>query len=464
MTSRIVRDLLKRRSGFLIPGGALYLALALLAYSMNGPHRFGSFLVVSGIALPSMLICLLLFEHQSGLTRVLMHLPIDRYALAKAYFASMVGVSTIWVLGLILIAWLAASWDGGAGWLAVPMAVAWAFLLAGLCFCMDALDNSGRKYGGESMPRWARVAIWVLFFTAWLTGEYAFFGSFLGSFHFMLSPDAWQPKHLLVLLALGAAASALGFARMRALLTTRRSRSKPRLTVPEPAIRKRLPLARKLTGFSAITAGCLWMPITIAAGLGGFFAIDIPVRGLPGLSDLHPRMDLSAPFVRGAIFACLVAIGFVATVPRFANFRVLKGLPLSARRLGASVTLLPTILVLIQVALVFPLLHILNPAAAADLFLPLTGAVGIGALLCPAVLVRPQQDIAFFSGYIGIIVLLYVWLMASVLVPGLQVFAPLVLAGGLFASWAFSSLVFRRALAAADKPLPLQRLSPGGNA
>jgi len=171
-------------------------------------------------------------------------------------------------------------------------------------------------------------------------------------------------------------------------------------------------------------------------------------------------MDLSAPFVRGAIFACLVAIGFVATVPRFANFRVLKGLPLSARRLGASVTLLPTILVLIQVALVFPLLHILNPAAAADLFLPLTGAVGIGALLCPAVLVRPQQDIAFFSGYIGIIVLLYVWLMASVLVPGLQVFAPLVLAGGLFASWAFSSLVFRRALAAA----PLQKLSPGGNA
>ncbi len=465
MISPIVRDFLKRRAGFLMLGSALHLAMSLLSYSINGPGGFGSFLVFSGMTWASALICVLFFEYQSGLMRVAMHLPIDRYALARAYFASIVGVPAAWVLGLTLIAWLVASWRGGVGWIAAPMAVAWAFFVAGLLLCMDLLENSGRKYGGEAVPRWARVAIWALFFTAWLTGEYAFFGSFLGSFHFMSSPDAWQPKHLLVLLALGAAASALGFARMRALLIARRPRSKPRLAAPKPAIRKRLPPMRKLTGFSAITASCLWMPVTIAAGIGAFFAIDILVRDLLGLSDSHPRMELNDPVVRGVVFSCMIAPGFLATAPRFANFRVLKGLPLSTCRLGASVMLLPTILVLIQVALVLPLLHALDPVAGADLFLPLTGAVGIGALVCPASLVRPQQQgIAFFAAYLGIFVLLGVWFAASALVPGLRIFAPLVLAGGLFASWALSSLVFRRALAAADKPLPLQRLSPGGNA
>lgn len=344
------------------------------------------------------------------------------------------------------------------------MAIAWAFLVAGLCFCMDALENSGRKYGGESAPRWARIAMWALFITAWLTGEYAIFGSFLGSFFFLGSPDAWQPEHPLVLLALGAAASVLGFARTRALLTARTSRSKPRLAVPGPVIGKRLPLARNLTGFAGITAGCLWMPVAITAALGAFFAIDIWVRGMLELSDSHPHMDLSDPVVRAAILGCLVALGFGVTAPRFANFRVLKGLPVSTRRLGACVTLLPAVLVLIQLALAFPMLHALDPVAATDLSLPLAGAVGIGALLCPAVLVRPQQDIALLVAQVGIGALLGSWLAFTALMPVLPLLASLVLAGGLFASWALSTLVFRHALAAADKPLPLQRVSPGGNA
>lgn len=464
MVSCIVRDFLERRFRFLLLGSVLYLAVSLLGYSVNGPDRFGSFLAFSGMVLAGVLIWVVLFEYQSGLTRVIMHLPIDRFALAKAYSARIVGVPTAWVLGLTLVAWLPAYLSGGVGWIAVPMAVAWSFLVAGLCFCLDALENSGRKYGGESAPRWARVAMWTLFITAWLAGEYAFFGSFLGSFNFLLSPDAWKLKHVLFLLALGAAASVLGVARTRALLNARTSRSKPRLAAPGPAISKRLPLARNLTGFAAITAGCLWMPVAIAAALGAFFAIDIWVRGLLELSDSYPHMDLSDPVVRAAIFGCLVALGFGVTAPRFANFRVLKGLPVSTRRLGACVTLLPAFLVLIQLALAFPLLHALDPVAATDLFLPFAGAVGIGALLCPAILVRPQQDIALLVGQVGIGALLGSWLGLTALVPVLQVSAPLVLVGGLFASWALSTLVFRRALAAADKPQPLQRISPGGNA
>lgn len=464
MISCIVRDFLKRRSRFLLLVSALYLVLALLGYSVNGPDRFGTFLALSGMPLASMLVCVILVEYQRGLTRVMMYLPIDRRALAMAYCALIVGVPTAWVLGLTLIAWLVASLGGGVGWIAVPMSVAWAILVAGLCFCMDAFENSGGRYGGESAPRRARIAMWALFATAWLVGEYAIFGSFLGSFYFLRSPDAWQPKHPLFLLALGAAASALGFARTRALLIASRARSKPRLASPGPAIRNWLPVARNLTGFASITAVCLWMPVAIATGLGAFFAIDIWIRDLLGLSGSHPHMDLSDPVVRIAILGCLVCLGFGVTAPRFANFRALKGLPVSTGRLGACVTLLPAVLVLIQLAMAFPLFHALDPVAATDLSLPLAGAVGIGALICPAVLVRPQQDVAFHVALVGIGTLMGSWLALTALVPVLKVSAPLVLAGGLFASSALSTLVFRHALAAADKPLPLQRVSPRGNA
>ena len=463
MTSRIVRDFLARRSRFLVQGSLLYLVVSLLYYSLDGPDGFRSFLPLSGMVWAGVTLGVLLSEFHRGLTRVNLHLPIGRRALAKTYCALVVGVPTALVLGLTLIAWLATSLDGGIGWISVPMAVAWAFLLSSLCFCMDALENSRRRYGGEPAPRRAQVAMWTLFLVAWLAVEYVFFGSFLGSFYFLLSPDTWQPKHLLVLLALGAAASTLGFARTRALLTARRAHPKSRSTAPGSAIRKRLPLARHLTGFAAVTASCLWMPVAIAGAFGAFFAIDTGVRHLVGVSDSYPRMDWSDTVVSGAIFTSFVVVGFCATVPRFANFRVLKGLPVSTRRLAACVTLLPAILVLIQVALAFPMLHVLDPVAATSISLPLAGVVGIGALLCPLLLVRTRADIWFITAVVGIAVLLSSWLTVSVRVPWLQVLAPLVLTGGLFASWGLSSLVFRHALAAVQEGPPLQRVSRGGD-
>ncbi len=324
---------------------------------------------------------------------------------------------------------------------------------------MDALENSRRKYGGESAPRWAQVALWALVVMAGLAGLYVFFGSF----DFFLSVDSWQLKHLLVLLAIGAAASILGFARTGALLTARRAHSKSRLAAHRPAIRKRLPLARNLTGFVALTASCLWMPIAIVGGLGAFFAIDFWVRSLLGLSDSHLLMDLSDTVIVAGVFTSFVVMGFAATVPRFANFRVLKGLPLSTRRLGACVTLLSAVLVLVQVALAFPLLYALDPVAATNLLPPLVGAVGIGSLLCPALLVRPNQDIWLIAALVVIGVLQAFWLTLAARAPALQLLAPLVLAGGLFASWALSMLVFRHALVATEKQPPLQWASRSGN-
>ena len=461
MISRIVRDFLERRSRVLLPGSALYLVVSLLVYSLVGPDRFGSYFPFSGMLLACVFLSVLDTELQGGLTRVLLHRPIDRRALAKTYSALAVGVPSAWVLGLTLIAWLAVSLGGGVGWISVPMAVAWAFLTSGLYFCMVALVNLGRAFGGESPPRSAQVAIWALIVMAWLAGEYVVFGSFIGSIYYLLSPDSWQPKHLLVVLALGAAASTLGFARTRALLTARRARPKSPMAELGPAIRKPLPLARNLTGFAAITASCLWMPIAIAVALGAFFAFEFWIRSLLGLSDSH--MDLSDPVVVAAIFGAFLVLGFVTTVPRFANFRILKGLPLSTRRLGACVTLLPAVLVLVQVALAFPLLYVLDPVAATNLVLPLVGAVGIGALLCPALLVRPQQDIWLIAALVVIAVLQSVWLTLAVRVPALQVLAPLVLAGGLFASWVLSMLLFRYALVATEKQPPLQWVSQGGN-
>lgn len=461
MTSRIVRDFLERISGFLLKGSLLYLVVSLLYYKLDGPDGFRSFFPLSGMVWAGVTLCVLLSEFHRGLTRVILHLPVGRRELAKTYCALVVGVPAALVMGLTLIAWLATSLGGGIGWISVPMAVAWAFLVSSLCFCIDALENSGSRYGGEPAPRWAQVAIWTLFVVAWLAVEYVFFGSLLGSFYFLLSPDTWQPKHLLVSLALGAAAATLGFARARALLTARRAHSKSRLAAPGRAIRMRLSPARHLTGFAAVTASCLWMPIAIVGALGAISAIDMGIRNLAGLSDSYPHMDWRNGVAGGAIFACVIAIGFTATVPRFANFRVLKGLPMSTRRLGACVTLLPAILVLIQVALAFPLLHILDPVAATNLFLPLVGAVGIGALLCPVLLVRPHVDIWFIAAFVVNGVLLGCWLTVSALAPVLKVLTPLVLAGGLYASWAISRLVFRHALAAAaDKPPPLQRVSP----
>ncbi len=430
MTSRIVRDFLERRSRVLLLGSALYLVVSLLVYSLVGADGFGSFLPFSGMLLVCVFLSVLEIELRGGLTRFLLHRPIDRRALAKTYCALAVGVPAAWVLGLTLIAWLAVSLGGGVGWISVPMAVAWAFLTSGLYFCLAALLNLGREFGGKSPPRSAQVAIWALIVMAWLAGEYVVFGSFIGSIYYLLSPDSWQPKHLLVVLALGAAASTLGFARAHSLLTARRTHSKSRLAAPRPAILSRLPLARNLTGFAAITASCLWMPIAIAGALGAFFAIDFWISSLLGLSDSSWLMDLSNTAVVVGILTFFLAFGFLTMVPRFANFRILKGLPLSTRRLGACVTLLPAVLVLVQVALAFSLLYALDPVAATNLFLPLVGAVGIGALLCPALLVRPQLDIWLIAALVVIAVLQSVWLTLAARLPALQVLAPLVLGGG----------------------------------
>ena len=459
MISRIVRDFLERRSMVLLLGSALNLFLLLLAYSRYGQDGFRNFLLICAILIGSISAGLLYFEYRSGLMRLLLHLPLDRSALARTYWVMAVGVPTAWVLGLTLIAWLATSAGSRVAWIAVPMAVALAFFFSSFCFWMDALENSRRKYGGESAPRWAQVALWALVAMASGAGVYVF----LGSLEIFLFMDSWQLKHLLVVLAFGAAASTLGFARTRALLIARKAHRKSRWGAPGPAIRLRPFLTRTFSGFAAVTLSCLWIPAAIVAGLAAFFALDFWARYLLGLSDSHPHMDWSNTVAGGAIFTGFVVMGFGATVPRFANFCVLKGLPVSTRRLGACVTLLPAILVLIQVALAFPLLHALDPMAATNLFLPLAGAVGIGALLCPALLVRPQQDIWFLAALVGIAVLLSAWLTLSARVPVLQVLAPLVLAGGLFASWALSRLVFRHALASAVKGPPLQWVSTGGD-
>ena len=457
MISRVVRDFLERRATDLLLCSALYLVFSLLAYSLAGRDGFGTFLLLFAMLLACATAGVLYLEYRSGLMRILLHLPVGRSALATAYWVLAVGVPTALVLGLTVIAWLATSAGGRVGWFSVPMAVALAFLFSSFSFCFEALENSRRKFGGESASRRSQVALWVLVVMGGLAGVYVFWRLF----GFLLSMDSWQLRHLLVVLTLGTAASILGFARTRALLTSRRAHGKSRSVTPDRAIRKRLQLPRNLTGFAAVTASCLWMPIAIAGAIGVLFAIDMGVRHLRGLSV--PHLDWSDTVAGAGIFTCFVVAGFTATVPRFANFRVLKGLPVSTGRLGACVTLLPAILVLIQVALALPLLYVLDPIAAANIFWPLAGAVGIGALFCPLLLVRPKQDIWFFAVLVGIAVLQSCWLTVSARVPWLQALAPLVLAGGLFASWALSSLLFRYALAAYEEGPPVQWISRGGD-
>ena len=468
MISRIVRDYLQRRSRFLLLCSALYLVLTLVAYRLAGHYGIGSFLLLFAVLLTCVGVGLIFFDYQTGFARLLLHLPVDPRAVAKTHWVLAVGIPTVWALGLTLVAWLATAAVGRFSWLTVPMAVALSFWIASFVFFLGAIENSGRKFGGDSAPAWVQPVVWTLVGLAAVAGFYLL-GAQVG-YYVNRNPggsaqamEFWKLDHMLLLLLFGAAASSLGFARARALLITGRVQWKSSWAAPWPVIRKRLPLARNLTGFAAITAGCIWVPIAIAAALGVFFAIDISIRDLLELSDSHPHMDLSDPVVRAGILGFLVVLGFYATVPRYANFRILKGLPVSTRRLGVCVTLLPAILVLIQMALAFPLLYFLDPVATMNFSLPLVGAVGIGALLCPVILVRPQLEIVSFAAILGIGALLGSWLTTSARVPVLQMLAPLVLAGGVLASWALSVLVFRHAVAAANKPLSLQRVSPGGN-
>ena len=460
MMSRIIRDFVQRRSIVLVTGSALYLVFSLLAYSLAGHDGFGFFLLAFAILFVCLIAGVLYFDNHSGLPRVLFHLPVDRSALAKTYWAMAVGVPTAWVLGLTLIAWLATSAGGRVAWFSVPIAVALSFLMASFVFCMEALENSRRKFGGESAPRWAQVAMVTLVVLAALAGGFVF----LRSFDFFLSMDFWQVKHLLALLALGAAASTLGWARTRALLRARKARPRLRLAGPGLAILKRPLMLRNLSGFAAITVSCLWIPAAIAAGLATFFAFDMGARYLLGLNQSHPHMELSGdPGAAALVLACFIVCGFAATYSRFANPRMLLGLPVSARKLSAFVTLLPATLVLLQVALAFPLLYVLDRTAAMTLFLPLAGAVGIAALICPAILVRPQGAVTGLLATAAIVILICLWLVVSVRVPALQPAAVLVFAGGLIVSWALTWLVFRYALDSVTKPLPVQRVAPLGN-
>lgn len=468
MISRIVRDFLQRRSRFLLLCSALYLVLTLLAYSLAGQYGIGSFLLLFAVLLACAGVGMIYFDYQTGFARLILHLPVDPDVVAKTHWILAVGIPTAWTLGLTLVAWLATAALGRVSWLTVPMAVALSFWGASFVFFLTAIENSGRKFGGDSAPPWVRPVVWTLVGLAALAGFYLL-GAQVGYYvnrnsrGSSQSMEFWKLEHVLLLMGLGAAASSLGFARARALLIAGNAQRISKWAAPWAVIYRRLPRARNLAGFAAITASCLWMPIASAGALGAFFAIDIWIRDLLELSVSHPHMDLNDPVVRAGILGFLVVCGFYATVPRFANFRVLKGLPVSARRLGACVTLLPTSLVLIQMALVFPLFYVLDSVAAVNLFLPLVGAVGIGALLCPAILVRPQLDIASLAAIVAIGALMGSWLTLSARAPVLQVLVTLVLAGGLFASWALSTLVFRHALAAADKPLPLLWVSPAGN-
>ena len=461
MMSRIIRDFVQRRSIVLVTGSALYLVFSLLAYSLAGHDGFGFFLLAFAILFACLNGGVLYFDYQNGLTRVLFHLPVDRSALAKIYWAMTVVVPTAWVLGLTLIAWLATSAGGRVAWLSVPIAVALSFLMASFAFCVDALENSRRKFGGESAPRWAQVAMVTLVVVAALAGLFVFFRSL----DFFLSKDFWQLKHMLFLLALGAAASTLGLMRTHALLTARRAHPKSRLAGRGPAICKRPFLLRKLSGFAAITVTCLWVPVANAAGLAAFLAFVIALRHFTGLNPLRSQLDLSSDPGSTALFlAFSVVCGFATALPRFADPRVLLGLPAPAVKLSACVTLLPVILLLLQLALTIPLLYVLDRSAAMAFSLPLVGAIGIGALLGPIFLVRSHTSLASLLASLGIVSLVCLWLYASVRMPALRAAAPLVLAGGLLVSWRLSKHAFRRALRSVAKPIPFHRVPPGDRA
>ena len=466
--SRIVRDYLQRRSMVLLLYSGLFFLLTLFAYSFGGDYGFGSFLLLFAILLVCAASGLLYLDYRNGFARVLLHLPVDPGMVAKTHWVLMVGTPTVWAIGLTIAASLATSAAGRVAWFSVPLAVTFSFLAASFVFCLDALLNSGRRFGGDPAPEWMRLVVGVLGAMAFSGGVFVLavqVGYYVNRSprDSALSTEFWKVEHMLLLLSLGAAASSLGFARARALLIASKAHRKSSWGAPGPAIRLRPLLERTFSGFAAVTLSCLWMPIALVGALGALFAIDFWISSLLGLSDSFWLMDLSNTVVVVGILTAFLALGFVTMVPRFANFRILKGLPLSTRRLGACVTLLPAILVLVQVALAFPLLYALDPVAATNFLPPLVGAVGIGALICPALLVRPNQDIWTFAPLMVIAVLQSVWLTLVARAPALQVLAPLVLAGGLFASWALSMLVFRHALAATEKQPPLQWVSPRGN-
>ena len=160
--SHIVRDYLQRRSMVLLLYSGLFFLLTLLAYSLAGDYGFGSFLLLFAILFVCAAVGLLYFDDRNGFARVLLHLPVDPGMVAKTHWVLMVGIPTVWVLGLTIAALLATSAGGRVSWLSVPLAVTLSFLVASFVFCLDAVRNSGRRFGGESAPGWVRLVVWAL--------------------------------------------------------------------------------------------------------------------------------------------------------------------------------------------------------------------------------------------------------------------------------------------------------------
>ncbi len=443
MDWRVVGDFLKRWLWLYLAASVGYLILSSLTYSISWLFAPGLSLMYLG-AFPVVLrvIPLVAYPHD-GISRTLLALPIERSVLARTHLFLAVGVPLLWVFGLTLIILPFAASGNRFTWIAVFVMFAAVFACAGILYCLDIVTGIARATATSSS---------VLLGAALMVIALAGGGYFLvPAAHFgELPPALWA-------LALGLAASAYGFRRIRTLLDSDRANvgswfAAPRSTGSLPSVR-----FGKMYGFASVALTCFAVSFAIAAAM-----LLLSILLLAGRNQLQYQSQNSAPFLHSIFLGFSVLLVFVATALSFVVPRVICTLPFSPEQLSLRVSMLPVGLALILIALAAIGFCFVDSNVAMQIFLALLGATGVSSLYSPAWLIAWFRLVAWIPIILALVLMIFLWTFAAFQFPVLQAFAPLVLVGGTLSSWYLSRQVIAKSLWSSSKPLPFHHAHSSG--
>ena len=412
---RTVADFLQRKSILFFGAGGFHFFVCLLIYGSGVHTGTGLVILVLAIVLAMLGAEIAFFETYGDRGRCLVKLPIQRSALVRTHWFLGVVVPTLWICGLTALVTPFVASGSRFTWSSIVLTCAAAFAFAGIAYCLTAF-----RVGSARMP-WGNARLPVPYWVA-LT-PIAVFG---GAYFLVPRVDSGQWTPVLWLLAVAVSASALGFARLHALLTADKAPKRSRIAGFNSIPGRRRIILRRLNGFSLIATTSLSMPVLLAAGATIGLLLG---RGLAQLFEFEttkPQFALEDGAVSVLVPGFFVLYGFAFTIGKFAVPRVILPLPITPMQLSVRVTLLPVALVLVQLVLAVVGIYLAGGSAEISLLLAFLGGTGIGSLGIPAVLAARARLIALAFAQLGSLATLLLWFLVAPYIAALHVVAPLI--------------------------------------
>lgn len=415
---RTVAHLLQRESILFFGASAsgLHLFVCLLIYGSAVHTGTGLVILVLAIFLAMLGAEIAFFDIYGDRGRPLVKLPIQRSALARTHWFLGVVVPTLWICGLTVLVTPFVASGSRFTWSSIVFTCAAAFAFAGIAYCLTAF-----RLGSARMP-WGNAARFPVPYWVALT-LITLFG---GAYFLVPRVDSGQWTPVLWLLAVAVFASALGFARVHALLTADKAPKRSRIAGFSSIPGRRRIILQRLNGFSSIATTSLSMPVLLAAGATAGLLL---ARGLAQLFEFEttkPQLALEGGAGSVLVPGFFVLYGFAFTIGKFAVPRVFLTLPITPMELSVRLTLLPVALVLIQLVLAVIGIHLAGGSAEISLLLALLGGTGIGSLGIPASLAATSRLSAMAFAQLGSLATLLLWFLAAPYIAALHVVAPLI--------------------------------------